>query len=146
VFADFISDGKLHPTLQTPATFAASAAVFPDLARLVVHGVAQVANVAAKHVASTEANDGMPHQAMHTDPPSPCARTIVVCTVTLSVLEISEFSAKHANGIVFSKNSVESHAVPHSCKPRRDAGIEPDHPSRCRCVRSSPRGRPRGVR
>ena len=111
VFGNLIQDGIPHPMLQDGATFAAFAAVFPDLPKLVVDGEAQVANYTAKHVVSVPANNHMPHQAVHADPPSEFPRWIIVHNATLSTIENSAFSEQHAEGIIFSKNNVESHAI-----------------------------------
>ena len=44
-------------------------------------------------------------------PPSTFPRTIVVSAATLSSSESSDFSARHEEGIVFSKNHVENLAI-----------------------------------
>jgi hypothetical protein len=111
VFANLISGGKLHPKLRDPATFAVFAAVFPELLRLVVDGVPQVSDYTVKHVVSDVATTGRPHQAAHTDPPSPCPRMIVADTATLPSSENSEFCTKYASGIIFSKNNFENLAI-----------------------------------
>ena len=108
VFGNLILDGALHPMLQNPKAFAVFAEFFPELPKLVVDGVAQVANYAAKHVVSVPANNQMPHQAIHADPPSEFPRSIIVQNATLSTIENAAFSALHASGIIFSKNYVEN--------------------------------------
>jgi hypothetical protein len=108
VFGNLILDGALHPMLQNPKAFAVFAEFFPELPKLVVDGVAQVANYAAKHVVSVPANNQKPHQAIHADPPSEFPRSIIVQNATLSTIENAAFSALHASGIIFSKNYVEN--------------------------------------
>ena len=98
--------------LQNEATFAAFAAVFPDLVKLIVDGVAQVENYTVKHVVSVPANNQIPHQAVHADPPSPYPRTIVVSAATISSSKESDFSARHKKeGIIFSKNHIQNLAI-----------------------------------
>jgi hypothetical protein len=96
---------------QNDAAFAAFAAVFPELSKLVVDGVVQVENYTVKHVVSVPANNQMPLQATHADPPSPYPRMIVVDNATLSTIENSAFSAMYASGIILSKNRVENLAI-----------------------------------
>ncbi len=65
VFGNLIQDWDLHPMLQNDAAFAAFAAAFPELSKLVVDGVVQVENYRVKHVVSVPANNQMPLQATH---------------------------------------------------------------------------------
>jgi hypothetical protein len=111
VFGNPIQDWDLHPMLENPAAFAAFAAVFPELSKLVVDGVPQVENYTVKHVVSVPASNQMPHQAIHADSPSPYPRAITVRGVTLSSRENSDFSAMYASGIILSKTNVESLAI-----------------------------------
>ena len=111
VFGNPIQDWVLHPMLQDEEAFAAFAAVFPELLKLVVDGVPQVENYTVKHVVSVPANNQMPHQAIHAESPSLYRRMIIVGGVTLSTIENSAFCAMHASGIIFSKNHVEHLAI-----------------------------------
>ena len=111
VFVNLIQDGIPHPMLQTGLAFTAFAAVFPDLSKLVVDGVAQVENYTANHVVSVPAHNQMPHQANQADPPSEFHRAIIVVAATLSRSENSAFSAPYAEGIIFSKNKLENNAI-----------------------------------
>jgi hypothetical protein len=70
--------------LQNRVAFGAFAAVFPYMPKLVVP---QVAGYSAKHVVSVPANNQMPHQAVHADPPSNFPRAIVVYVATPSSSE-----------------------------------------------------------
>ena len=108
LFGNLIQDWDLHPMLQKEAAFAAFAAVFPELSKLVVDGVPQVENYTVKHVVSVPASNQMPHQAIHADSPSPYPRAITVRGVTLSSRENSDFSAMYASGIILSKTNVEN--------------------------------------
>jgi hypothetical protein len=111
VYTNLISGGVLHPRLQDRATFERFVAKFPELANLVVDGKVQVAEYTLKHVTSAEATNSAAHQALHTDPPSNCARTVVVYGVTLSGADEAVFCARHAVGIIASKKNVENHAI-----------------------------------
>ena len=111
LFTNFIQDWVLHPMLQDEEAFAAFAAVFPELLKLVVDGVPQVENYTVKHVVSVPANNQMPHQAIHADSPSLYRRMIIVGGVTLSTIENSAFSEQHAEGNIFSKNHVENNGI-----------------------------------
>jgi hypothetical protein len=108
VFGNLIQDWDLHPMLQKEAAFAAFAAVFPELSKLVVDGVPQVENYTVKHVVSVPAHNQMPHQAIHADSASPYRRTIIVRGVTLSSREDSDFAAMYASGIILRKTNVEN--------------------------------------
>jgi hypothetical protein len=143
LFTNLVLDWVLRPMLQNRVAFGAFAAVFPYVPKLVVDGVPQVASYSAKHVVSVPANNPMPYQAAHADPPSNFPRAIIVRGVTLSSSESSDFSARHEEGTIFSKNSVENVPIstPAGNRQRPDHARQAGHRRR----RVPPNGRP-GVR
>ena len=111
VFTNLIEDGRLHPTLQDPVVFAEFVVVFPELKKLVVDGNPQVAAYTIKHVTSVEETNAAAHQALHTDSPSSCSRTVVAGSAVMSDAEEAAFCATHAEGIIASFQRVENHAI-----------------------------------